>query len=180
VSIYTKKGDRGKTSLFGEIAKKPARVSKDSKVICAIGAIDELNSFLGVIMALSDKNKLLGKELTRIQENLLTTGSILAGSEPSFPRSEVMHLEKLIDALDKEVPPSKNFILPRGTLVASLLQYSRTLARRAEREAVALSKRQSVKSSILKYLNRLSDFLYTLSRWVNIKEGGKETIWNPR
>jgi cob(I)alamin adenosyltransferase len=89
-------------------------------------------------------------------------------------------LEKLIDALDKEVPPSKNFILPRGTLVASLLQYSRTLARRAEREAVALSKRQSVKSSILKYLNRLSDFLYTLSRWVNIKEGGKETIWNPR
>jgi cob(I)alamin adenosyltransferase len=176
--IYTKKGDRGKTSLFNKDGRKPARVSKDSKAICAIGAVDELNSFLGVVIAFTNK-KLLDRDLIRIQKNLLTIGSILAGSEPAFSKSETTYLEKSIDKFNKDIPPLKNFILPQGTKNASLLQYSRTLARGAEREVVALSKTQSVKASILKYLNRLSDYLYTLSRWVNLKEGGKENIWKP-
>jgi cob(I)alamin adenosyltransferase len=179
MSIYTKKGDRGKTSLFKRAGKKDTRVSKDSKIICAIGAVDELNSFLGIVLAFS-RNKQLKKDLTLIQKNLLTIGSILAGSKLKLEEDETNNLEKSIDRYDREIVPLKNFIIPQGTKTASLLQYSRTLTRRAEREVVALSKNRQVKASVLKYLNRLSDYLYTLSRWINLKEGGKEDIWNPR
>lgn len=179
MGVYTRKGDRGKTSLFKKSGRKATGVSKNSKVICAIGAIDELNSFLGIVLAFTSK-KVVKKDLTLIQKNLLTIGSILAGSNLKFGKGETCYLEKSIDKLDSDITPLKNFILPQGTKSSSFLQYSRTLARRAEREVVALSKNQSVKPSILKYLNRLSDFLYTLSRWINLKEGGKENVWTPR
>ena len=179
MSIYTKKGDRGKTSLFKRTGKKDTRVSKNSKIICAIGAVDELNSFLGIVLAFS-RSKQLTKDVTLIQKNLLTIGSMLAGSKLKLEDNETNNLEKSIDKFDREIAPLKNFIMPQGTKTASLLQYSRTLTRRAEREVVSLSNNRHVKASILKYLNRLSDYLYTLSRWINLKEGGKEEIWNPR
>jgi len=176
MSIYTKKGDKGKTSIF---KGKSTRVSKNSPEIRAIGAIDELNSFLGMVIAFSDRHlDLVNKELYKVQRNLLTIGSIIAGSKLKFGKSETKSLEKLIDKFDKNLPPLHKFILPGGTKLASLLQYTRALARRTEREVVDFNENQKVLPEILTYLNRLSDTLYVLARWVNINEGGKELIWN--
>lgn len=157
--IYTKTGDKGTTGTFF------GRIDKSAQLARALGAVDELNSWIGM----SRHKTLLDEELKRIQKNLLTIGSSLSGSGLKVSSSETTRLEKLIDKLTKELPKLSNFIYPKGPL-----QIARSVARRAEREVVALEIKDK---SILKYLNRLSDVLFTLGRWVNHKAKIAEETW---
>jgi cob(I)alamin adenosyltransferase len=176
MAVYTKRGDKGETSLFDGAARQNIRVSKDSLRIRAIGAVDEANSSLGVVVSFSsDKN--LNLQIIRIQTELFTIGSILAGAKLRFSKARTVFLERRIDKLEGSLPVLRNFILPGGSVVGSHVQVSRTLVRRAERQIVTLSKLEPVKPQILTYLNRLSDFLFMLSRKVNEDEGIKELVW---
>ncbi len=157
--IYTKTGDRGTTSTFH------GRITKDNQLAKALGAIDELNSCIG----LSRHQNSVDTELKRIQKNLLTIGSSLSGSGLKISALETRNLEKLIDKLTKDLPKLANFIYPKGEL-----QLARTVARRAEREVVALEIKDK---NILKYLNRLSDALFTFGRWTNWRKGIDEEVW---
>lgn len=176
MAIYTKRGDRGRTSLYDCANAQRKRVVKSSARIEAIGAIDELNSYLGVCLSLTSV-KDLEKNLKSIQKDLFTIGSILAGSKLRFFRSRTFNLERKIDKMEKKLPVLKNFILPGGSVFASRLQYSRALTRRAERKVVALSEVETVKPQILMYLNRLSDFLFILARKVNDNLMVNEEVW---
>jgi cob(I)alamin adenosyltransferase len=177
--IYTKKGDKGETGMFSNNPLQQVRVSKDSVKVEVLGAIDELNSYLGVVR--SEKRGVGGGEidtiLRKIQENLLTIGSITGGSRLKFSKIETKRLEKVIDKLEKKLPVLRNFILPGGCEVGAQLQYARTLARRAERRIVALSKVEELRPEILTYLNRLSDTLFMLAREENFKNKVKEEVW---
>ena len=157
--IYTKTGDRGTTGTFY------GRISKDAQLAKALGAIDELNSWIGVCRHQTS----LDQELQKIQKNLLTIGSSLSGSGLKISSAETKNLEKLIDKLTKDLPKLANFIYPQG-----FLQVARSVARRAEREVVATEIKDKL---ILKYLNRLSDALFTMGRWVNFKSGVEEEVW---
>ncbi len=187
MKIYTKTGDRGETSLFGG-----KRVSKADVRVEAYGTVDELNSAIGVTIAQVQSSKFkvqsyslkLKIELINIQNDLLEIGSALA--TPATKRStlnairlekRVEEFEKMIDEMTKEMPVLQNFILPGGGVVGSQLHFARTLARRAERRIVELSKKESVDVSTLIYFNRLSDLLFTTARFVNYQENCKETIW---
>jgi len=174
--IYTKKGDKGETGLFKKVDGHSVRVSKSSCNTRAIGAVDEIDSFVGIVISLSH-DEVLKVKLKRIQNNLLTIGSILAGSNLKILPSETKRLEKEIDECDKFLPTLTNFIFPGGSPVASHLQYARTLARRAEREVVAFNEEQKLPANVLKYINRLSDYLFTLARVENFKLGVKDEIW---
>lgn len=176
MAIYTKRGDRGETSLYDKMSRQNVRVSKNSLRIRTIGVIDELNSFLGVVVA-NSSDSVLVKRIKEIQRNLLTIGSILAGSKLTFSKVKTKGLERLLDELEGSLPVLKNFVLPGGSPVAAHLHYARTLARRAERAAVALNRKEGVKLQILVYLNRLSDAIFMLARQANSKAGVKEEIW---
>ncbi len=157
--IYTKTGDKGNTGTFY------GRISKSDQLAGALGAIDELNSAIGVCRHATS----LDEELRRMQKNLLTIGSSLSGSGLKISGSETTNLEKLIDKLTKELPKLANFIYPIGQL-----HLARAICRRAEREVVALEIKDK---NILKYLNRLSDALFTLGRWTNFNMGVEEEVW---
>lgn len=172
MAIYTKKGDRGGTGLFGS----NRRCSKDSQVFRTIGAIDELNSYLGVIVSESDDKKLM-QQLQTVQGNLLTIGSILAESKLRFTSVQTTKLEKEIDVMEKKLPVLRNFILPGGSEIGAKLHFARSLARKAERSVVRLGKTMTIKPQILSYLNRLSDYLFILARKVNFEVGEKEQVW---
>ncbi len=184
MAIYTRKGDRGKTSLYNakyytkydKSSAQRGEVSKDSLRINAIGAIDELNSHLGVTISISE-NRILNRKLKETQRDLLTIGSILAGSNLRFFKTKTRHLEKEIDEIERRLPKLENFILPGGSKVASSFQYARVLARRAERRLVAVNAREKVKPQIFTFLNRLSDYLFMLARDSNYKSGIKEEVW---
>jgi cob(I)alamin adenosyltransferase len=169
MAIYTKKGDRGETSLF-----KGSRVPKNSLRIRVIGAIDEVNSYLGVIISESLEIK---KEISEIQRNLFTIGSILAGAPLRFPKVKTKKLERELDRLEGTLPVLKNFILPSGEKVAAKLFFARTLVRRAEREVALLNSKEPLKPEILVYINRLSDYLFMVGRRENFKKGIKEEVW---
>jgi cob(I)alamin adenosyltransferase len=165
--IYTRTGDKGQSSLLnGE------RVPKNDIRIEALGTLDELNSSIGVARAfLSDKEQaLLKKNLINIQEDLIKISSILA--LPAFQKvagldKRVLEFEKLIDALTQDLPPLKKFILPGGSKAGAFLHLSRAIARRAERRVFALFDKEGIDNNIIIYLNRLSDLLFTLARFVN-------------
>ncbi len=176
MAIYSKRGDKGRTDLFN---KSQGRVSKDSLVVKAIGAVDELNSFLGIVCSRCE-NSVLKSNLIEIQKDLLTIGSILAGSNLRFFKTKTKKLEKEIDKLEKQLPRLSNFIIPGGSRLASLLHYARSVARRAEREIIALAEIEDVKAEILIFLNRLSDYLFMLARDANFKVGIKEEIWREK
>ena len=164
--IYTKTGDRGTTGTF------KGRMAKSDQLAEALGAIDEFNSWVGLC-----RNSLggsLDSELKRIQSNLLIIGSQLAGSEKRLRNEETKRLERLIDKLTKDLPKLANFIFPTG-----YLQVARAVCRRAEREVVAALNAQpsTHNKNILEYLNRLSDALFTMGRWVNFKTGIQEEVW---
>jgi cob(I)alamin adenosyltransferase len=159
MAIYTKKGDKGETFL----ADHKRQVSKSSLRIRALGAIDELNSYLGTID---------NSELKDIQRDLFLIASILAGSNLRFSKTKTKKLETKIDKIEKQLPKLKKFVFPQGPL-----HFARALSRRVEREVVALSKQQKVKPQILTYLNRLSDYLFLLARKVNFDKGIKEKVW---
>lgn len=175
MTIYTKKGDRGETTLFNSKTSQRVLVAKDSLRIDAIGAIDEVNSYLGVIS--SNKEPELKKIIEKLQEELFTIGSIMAGANLRFYSTKTKYLEKEIDKMQRKLPKIKHFILPGGVLVGSQLYFARALARKAERAVIALSKKEEIRPQILIYLNRLSDFLFVLARTTNYNYGAKEKHW---
>lgn len=179
--IYTKGGDKGETSLVGG-----TRISKDHNKIEAYGTVDELNAWIGV---LSDAPENAGRKelLKEIQDRLFTIGAELA-SEPEQNRkklpelfeSDITLLEKEIDDYTGAIPPLRAFVLPGGHPVVSFAHVARTVARRAEREIIRLSRSEPVSPLIIKYLNRLSDYLFVLSRKITQEQGAPEITWKPR
>jgi cob(I)alamin adenosyltransferase len=157
MAVYTKTGDKGTTGTFSG-----KRVPKSSQLIKTIGAIDELNSFLGIIGG-----------LTEIQTNLFTINAILTGAKLKIPDDATKKLEREIDKIEGALPVQKNFLIYGGTKKASQIYFARALCRRAERELVDLK----TNSDVLVYINRLSDYLFMLARKTNHQKGIKETIW---
>lgn len=175
--IYTRTGDKGKTSLFDG-----TRVLKSHERVDAYGTIDELNSLLGAAAArVGKKESGIRDEIEKVQHDLLAIGSALAtphGMPVVGSEKRPDEFEQLIDKLTGEMPELKNFILPGGGEAGSLLHVARTVARRAERRVIALMQSdEEVDNNILIYLNRLSDLLFTLARYVNYKEKKREVKW---
>ena len=181
MKIYTKKGDTGETVLIGgtKVQKNHARVE-------TYGTIDELNSYIGLVRDCGiDRSykDLLGE----IQDRLFTIGSHVASDPetsrmtlPDLNESDVVVLEESIDAMEKDLPEMKNFILPGGHQTVSFIHIARCVCRRAERLAVALNGEGIVDILIIKYLNRLSDYLFVLARKVGQDLDIEEVKWNPR
>lgn len=168
MTVYTKTGDKGKTGTFGG-----KRISKSSKLIQAIGAIDELNSYIGIIESESDEDK---SRLVQIQRNLFTINSILSGAKLELPRDATKKLEREIDEMEGKMPVLANFIIYSGTSKATKIYFARALARRAERALVDLGFK-IYDLRILAYMNRLSDYLFTMARFENFKKKVKEEMW---
>lgn len=183
MTIYTRSGDKGETGLFSSDKSKKIRISKASLKVEAIGGVDEANTFLGLAASFINNNKLKEK-VTKIQRSLFEVGGILAGVKLKLDKNLVSQMEKEIDGMDKMLPTLTHFILPGGGKGGSLLFMARTFVRRAERKVVALSclpagraKKEKVPPVVLVYLNRLSDYVFTLARYINFKEKKKEEIW---
>lgn len=180
MKIYTKKGDKGETSLIGG-----SRVSKTHIRIEAYGTVDELNSVIGVIRDTADDSS-SEEFLVSVQNLLFTIGSELASapdSKMAIPMLEEDHIEQLevqMDEMTDDLPELKNFILPGGDLTASHCHMARCVCRRAERRVVALAAEAEVDERIIRYLNRLSDYLFVLARFYTMKHDGKETVWHTR
>lgn len=181
MSIYTKFGDKGKTSLYAG-----KTVSKGSLRVNAYGTVDELNSYLGVALSLIRDKKLQNK-IIDIQKDLFELGASLSSPTgyknknlSSYLNSRVVEFEAEIDLLTKKLPKLENFILPGGGKVGSTLHFARTLVRRAERRVVELSEREKVNKDIIVFLNRLSDLLFMYARDINYKEKNKELLWKSR
>lgn len=182
--IYTKKGDKGKTSLGSGI-----KVWKNSERVEAYGTVDELNSVLGVVSAESrlinkGYSKYLNEIIHQIQDDLFSIGSYLSNPANSeliglLPQRTVV-FEKYIDEMTEKLPELSNFILPGGGKVGAELQVARTVSRRAERMLVALSRKAVIHADVLQYINRLSDLFFTMSRYANHNEKVKEEIWKRR
>ncbi len=183
MKIYTKGGDKGETGLFGG-----ERVLKNSHRIEAYGTIDELNSFISVVIQESKSDK-IRELLSVIQNQLFTVGSDLATPHnedegkyniPRVPKEFFENAEKQIDKFESELEPLRNFIIPGGTRSSALLNVCRTICRRAERRVVALNTKEKVGENILIFLNRLSDLFFVLARYENMISGIPDTIWkNP-
>jgi cob(I)alamin adenosyltransferase len=177
VKIYTKTGDKGSTSLWGG-----RRVSKHDLRIEAYGTVDELNSYLGLIRDLQTSSE-QDATLHQIQYQLFNIGSVLAtdsGSKsPVDPPSEdsITLIEVEIDKMNQVLPPLQNFILPGGHPLISHCHIARTVCRRAERRIVALREAEEISDSIIIFLNRLSDYLFILSRYYCKSLGVEEIKW---
>lgn len=175
--IYTKTGDKGKTSLFDG-----KRVLKSDKKVETYGTIDELNSMIGLASSFI-KITSINKELEEIQNDLLEIGSSLAVSS-TLPAPQIENrpkeFEALIDNLTRQMPPLNQFILPGGGKGGAQLHVARTIARRAERRVVDLARTEEIDNTIIVYLNRLSDLLFTMARFINHKEKNKEKIWRKK
>ena len=170
--IYTRTGDRGTTGLADG-----SRVPKDSTVIEAIGAVDELNAALGVLLAETLPDGIRSC-LTDVQHDLFDLGGEL--SRPGhaiLTEGYVTRLERTLDGFNKNLPPLKDFILPGGSRAAALAHLARTMCRRAERRVVTLAKRKSAPASAVHYLNRLSDLLFVLARVLNRAAGRGDVLW---
>lgn len=186
--VYTRTGDQGKTSLAGG-----QRVSKDHLRIEVYGTVDELNSVVGLVRAFNrplvnrlPQSRTLETELHRIQNRLFDIGGLLATlpkdqkrfkNMPKISSEEVRHLEKRMDACQKELKPLKEFVLPTGGPVTAMLHLARTVSRRAERLCIRMNRKEGVDPQILKYLNRLSDVFFVLARWIGRAQGERETLW---
>jgi cob(I)alamin adenosyltransferase len=181
MKIYTKTGDQGLTSLIGG-----TRVKKSHRRIEAYGTVDELNSYLGLV---GDQpvNTPRRAFLQQIQDRLFTIGATLAADPdrsrmkiPDLLESDIEALEKAMDAMDEHIPPLKVFVLPGGHQAVSFCHIARCVCRRAERLVIALQEESFVEELVIKYLNRLSDYLFVLSRMMAHELGAEETPWQPR
>jgi cob(I)alamin adenosyltransferase len=181
--VYTKTGDKGTTGLIGG-----TRVAKDSLRIEAYGTVDELNSFLGLGNDQVNDAE-INEWILEIQDRLFTLGASLATDPDKAPKqklpdlheADITWLEQKIDYMDDSLPEMKSFILPGGNIASSTFHVARCVCRRAERLCVHLQNQEEfVAEVVLKYLNRLSDFLFVLSRYVSSKAGAKEIPWRPR
>lgn len=180
--IYTRTGDAGTTALFGG-----ERVPKDDARVRAYGTIDELNAHLGMSRAmLTDRT--LDSRLGELQNALFDVGADLATPHDAPAReqiraideSDTARLEEMIDQIQAQIEPLRQFILPGGHQASAALQVSRAVARRAEREVVALSRQGRTNPGIAVYLNRLSDLLFVMARLVNAENGVSESRWKVR
>ncbi len=177
--IYTKTGDKGSTSLASG-----KRVSKDHYRIKAYGTVDELNSILGIVRVKASSK--IKKIISDIQNDLFDLGADLATPEQKkykfaplrITENQVNRIEKSIDQYNKKLGTLNSFILPGGSESASFLHNARTVARRAETQTVALSKKEKINKEALRYINRLSDLLFVLSRVEN-NNGKKDILWKP-
>jgi len=181
MKIYTKKGDSGQTGLIGG-----NRVSKSDLRISTYGTIDELNAFIGLLRDLIKKSK-HSSQLIEIQDRLFTAGSILAVGDngtkmnlPAITQEDISNLEYWIDEMDEILPEMNSFILPGGHVNVSYCHVARTICRRAERSIVELSLTIDIDPLLLSYFNRLSDFLFTLSRSLAHDLNIKEIPWNSK
>jgi cob(I)alamin adenosyltransferase len=184
--VYTRTGDRGETSLVGG-----QRVPKDSPRIVAYGTIDELNAIVGIVRTFNEErlgegehHRWLDEVLRKIQNELFDLGSELAtppGAEYEgmfkVGEAQVTALERLMDECQKELAPLKSFTLPGGGRIGAYLHQARTVCRRAEREVLQLSRAEPLSEWPLRYVNRLSDAFFVLSRWVTKRMGQKEYLW---
>lgn len=168
MKIYTKSGDKGETSLSYGI-----RVPKDDPRVEAYGTVDEANSFIGLAVSyLPEKGRFLEEPLHLIQTKLFHIGAELStpeGKEVPWPirDEDVLFLEREIDRMEEGLPPLTQFILPGGHEAASVLHVARTVVRRAERKVASLAQTASIQPIVLRYLNRLSDYLFVAARFVN-------------
>lgn len=179
--IYTKGGDKGETSLLGG-----TRVSKSHDRVEAYGNLDELNSFIGLIRD-QDINPHYRDVLGRIQEVLFISEALIARDPeketrnlPEFGDDDISILEKEIDRMNEELPELKHFILPGGHPVASYCHIARTVCRRAERSLIRLNKTSRVEEIIIRFINRLSDYLFVLARKTGKDFGAEERPWITR
>ena len=184
--VYTRRGDQGLTDLVGGV-----RVAKDDPRIDAYGTVDELNAAIGVVRAFNAAERpqraagrTLDDILRRLQSELFDLGAELATPPAAFMEgmfttsdAEVTALEKIMDRCQKDLAPLKSFILPGGGRISALLHVARTVCRRAERDVWRLMRCETISDGPLRYLNRLSDLLFVLSRWVGHQGGEKEYLW---
>ena len=186
MKIYTKTGDKGETSLYGG-----TRVSKAAARVESYGTLDELNAFIGIAKAEISDEKVLN-QLQKIQFDLFTVGSeaatptdkmLLANGKNRLDlmisEKEITELELWMDDFDAELEPLRFFILPSGGKAAATVHVCRTVRRRAERAMVFLNETEEVRPELIKYLNRLSDYLFILARYISKISGEKEEYWNP-
>jgi cob(I)alamin adenosyltransferase len=179
MKIYTKTGDKGETGLLGG-----ERVPKNSLRINAYGTVDELNSFIG--LALNEvKEDSIKAVLSKIQNQLFVLGTDLAAPETEkkikidrVPREFSEEIEKVIDKYESELVQLKNFILPGGSRGAAILHVCRTIARRAEREVVALNFTEKIDQNIIIFLNRISDLFFVLARFENKVSNIPDALWD--
>jgi len=173
--LYTKKGDRGQTGL-----NNGHRVPKNHIRVEAYGTVDEVNALLGLISTqLSDPSQ--RTQLEHVQGMLFEIGTVLARPDARHHRpddGDVLELEFAIDEMTNDLPPLTNFILPGGTELAATIHLARTITRRAERRVITVSQHEEVPPVILRYLNRLSDFLFILARFINHQNRLHEKPWH--
>ncbi len=179
MKIYTKTGDSGETALYGG-----KRVSKANLRVNAYGTVDEANSYIGLIRSFNNHDD-IDLILANIQNTLFDLGADLAtphsaksrGNIAEIDEDDITRLENSIDNLELGLEPLQRFILPGGSPVSATAQIARTITRRAEREAVALAEQEEINPACIKYLNRLSDYLFVLARALNKREGIAEDRW---
>lgn len=180
--LYTGTGDSGTTSLVGG-----KRASKSSVRLEAYGTVDEFSSHLGLLAALPCDTVAVNSLLTAVQNRLFDVGAYLAteneqGVNPpikGLSEADVEEVEQAIDALDDMVPKTGAFVLPGGTQASAQAQIARTVCRRAERRIVALAQEAYVDPLVLRYINRLSDWLFILARYYNLQAGVPDVTWTP-
>lgn len=181
MKIYTKTGDNGKTSLIGG-----TRVAKSHERLEAYGTLDELISWTGLLRD-HDIDQQIKKVLLEVQDRLMTASSLLATDSPDsyegLPKliqPDIEFLEKEIDRMETGLPPLRSFILPGGNRTVSHCHIARTICRRAERIVIKLSERFDVDTLIIRYINRLSDYFFMLSRRLSFDLQADEVSWKPR
>lgn len=181
MKIYTKTGDKGTTSLIGG-----TRVPKYDLRIESYGTVDELSAWIGLIRDQEIDEKIVD-DLVEVQDRLFTIESLLACDSspsklkiPELSDSDVVFLENKIDTFTKELPELKSFLLSGGNTIISYCHIARTICRRAERLVIQLNEKHNISPLVLIYLNRLSDYLFVLSRKIGRDTGSEETLWNPR
>lgn len=171
--IYTRKGDEGYTTLGDN------RLSKDDLLVEALGTVDELNSFIGLVISIGLADKEIENCLSHIQNELFDLGGELhLPARVVITAEKVSHLEERLDAWNNTLPPLKEFVLPRGTPSAAACHVARTVCRRAERCMVRLHRQVALNNpEILRYLNRLSDLLFVIARLLARESNEKEILW---
>ncbi|MBZ5727363.1 MAG: cob(I)yrinic acid a,c-diamide adenosyltransferase [Acidobacteriia bacterium] len=186
--VYTRQGDKGETALAGG-----QRVPKDGPRIAAYGTVDELNAFLGAARATvvelaraEPRLAPLAAILLRVQHELFNLGSILATlpadvhpKQARITEAEVAQLEAEMDAMNRDLPPLRSFVLPGGSRLNAELHICRTVCRRAERACVTLARAEEIPADAVRYLNRLGDAAFVWSRWASHVTGIPETLWEP-
>src|SRR3989338_6814473 len=168
--LYTGKGDKGTTTAFG---CNQQRISKSSELPETLGALDELNAFLGFVKVRGAENTRIASAIREAQENLFIIQAEGAGADKKEGKGAVEHIEKLVNDVEKEIPPIKGFSISGGTELSALLDVARTMARRAERRAIAVTelKLRDLSPETRAYINRLSSLFFALARRANHKAG---------